>query len=82
MTENVLVLQGGGFSRSISMWCIQDFGKKNKLRMDIVAGTSMRAINGAIIVGSKSDHPDFIESKNTRTVFAIIPHFRDVYFIA
>ncbi|MGH9964863.1 MAG: patatin-like phospholipase family protein, partial [Nitrososphaeraceae archaeon] len=31
---------------------------KKKVRIDIAAGTSMGAINAAIIVGSKSDHPE------------------------
>ena len=39
------------------MWCIQS-SRKKEIRIDIAAGTSMGAINAAIIVGSKSDHPE------------------------
>lgn len=31
---------------------------KKKIRIDIVAGTSIGAVNAAIIVGSKSGHPE------------------------
>jgi predicted acylesterase/phospholipase RssA len=48
---------GRRFPRSICMWCIQSFSKK-EIRIGIVAGTSTGAINGAIIVGRKSGHPE------------------------
>jgi NTE family protein len=31
---------------------------KNKIQIDIAAGTFIGAVNAAIIVGSKSDHPE------------------------
>jgi predicted acylesterase/phospholipase RssA len=34
------------------MWCIQGISKKD-IRIDIAAGTSIGAVNAAIIVGSK-----------------------------
>jgi NTE family protein len=56
-TENVLVLQGGG---SLGAFACGVFKAliKNKIRIDIAAGTSIGAVNAAIIVGSKSDHPE------------------------
>src|SRR4030095_11129147 len=56
-TENVLVLQGGGSLGAFACGVIKALVKK-KIRIDIAAGTSMGAINAAIIVGSKSDHPE------------------------
>ena len=55
--ENVLVMQGGGsleaFACGVFMALV-----KHKVRIDIVAGTSIGAVNAAIIVGSKSGHPE------------------------
>jgi NTE family protein len=56
-TENVLVLQGGGSLGAFACGVFKALVKK-KIRIDIAAGTSMGAINAAIIVGSKSDHPE------------------------
>lgn len=56
-TENVLVLQGGGSLGAFACGVLKALVKK-KIRIDIAAGTSMGAINAAIIVGSKSDHPE------------------------
>jgi NTE family protein len=56
-TENVLVLQGGGSLGAFACGVFKALVKKN-IRIDIVAGTSTGAINAAIIVGSKSDHPE------------------------
>ena len=39
------------------MWGIQGISKKN-IRIDIAAGTSIGAVNAAIIVGSKGDYPE------------------------
>ena len=55
--ENVLVLQGGGSLGAFACGVIKALVKKN-VRIDIVAGTSIGAVNAAIIVGSKSDHPE------------------------
>ena len=55
--ENVLVLQGGGSLGAFACGVFKALVKK-KVRIDIVAGTSIGAVNGAIIVGSKSDHPE------------------------
>ena len=57
LTENVLVLQGGGSLGAFACGVFKALVKK-KIRIDIVAGTSIGAINAAIIVGSKSDHPE------------------------
>ncbi|MDQ3837710.1 MAG: patatin-like phospholipase family protein [Thermoproteota archaeon] len=56
-TENVLVLQGGGSLGAFACGVFKALVQKN-IRIDIVAGTSIGAVNAAIIVGSKSDHPE------------------------
>jgi NTE family protein len=56
-TENVLVLQGGGSLGAFACGVLKALVKKN-IRIDIAAGTSIGAVNAAIIVGSKSDHPE------------------------
>ena len=55
--ENVLVLQGGGSLGAFACGVFKALVKKN-VRIDILAGTSIGAVNAAIIVGSKSDHPE------------------------
>ena len=55
--ENVLVLQGGGSLGAFACGVFKALVKKN-VRIDIVAGTSIGAVNAAIIVGSKSGHPE------------------------
>ena len=54
--ENVLVLQGGGSLGAFACGVFRALYKKN-IKFDIVSGTSIGAINGAIIAGSKSDNP-------------------------
>ena len=56
-TENVLVLQGGGSLGAFACGVFKALVKKD-IRIDIVAGTSMGAVNAAIIVGSKTNHPE------------------------
>jgi NTE family protein len=81
LTENVLVLQGGGSLGAFACGVFKALVKK-KIRIDIVAGTSIGAINAAIIVGSKSDHPEkeleefWLEIAESN--YKIIP---DIYFI-
>lgn len=55
--ENVLVMQGGGSLGAFSCGVLKALVKEN-VKIDIVAGTSIGAINAAIIAGSKSDHPE------------------------
>ncbi|HKG42489.1 MAG TPA: patatin-like phospholipase family protein, partial [Nitrososphaeraceae archaeon] len=55
--ENVLVLQGGGSLGAFACGVFKALVKK-KIRIDIAAGTSIGAVNAAIIVGSKGDHPE------------------------
>src|SRR5215216_4957685 len=55
--ENVLVLQGGGSLGAFACGVFKALVKKN-IRIDIAAGTSIGAVNAAIIVGSKTDHPE------------------------
>jgi NTE family protein len=55
--ENVLVMQGGGSLGAFACGVFKALVKRN-VRIDIVAGTSIGAVNAAIIVGSKSEHPE------------------------
>ncbi|MCI0556956.1 MAG: patatin-like phospholipase family protein [Nitrososphaera sp.] len=55
--ENVLVLQGGGSLGAFSCGVYKAFVASG-IKINIVAGTSIGAINGAIIAGSKNDRPE------------------------
>jgi len=55
--ENVLVLQGGGSLGAFACGAIKAFAKKN-IKFDIIAGTSIGGVNGAIAAGSKNDKPE------------------------
>ncbi len=56
-TESVLILQGGGSLGAFACGVCKAFAKKN-IKFDIIAGTSIGAINGAITAGSKNDNPE------------------------
>ena len=55
--ENVLVLQGGGSLGAFACGANKAFVKKN-IKFDIISGTSIGAINGAILAGSRSNNPE------------------------
>ena len=55
--ENVLILQGGGSLGAFACGVFKAFAKKN-MKFDIIAGTSIGGINGAIAAGSNSDRPE------------------------
>ncbi|MGC2684108.1 MAG: patatin-like phospholipase family protein [Candidatus Nitrosopolaris sp.] len=56
--ENVLVVQGGGSLGAFACGVFKALANKN-IKIDIVAGTSIGGINGAIIAGSiDKDHPE------------------------
>src|ERR1044072_9988671 len=55
--ENVLVMQGGGSLGAFACGVYKAL-VKHKVQIDIVTGTSIGAVNAAIIVGSKSGHPE------------------------
>jgi NTE family protein len=55
--ENVLVMQGGGSLGAFACGVYKALLEQN-VRIDIVAGTSIGAVNAAIIVGSKTDSPE------------------------
>jgi len=55
--ENVLILQGGGSLGAFSCGVFKALFKE-QIKIDIVAGTSIGAINAAIIAGSKNGHPE------------------------
>ena len=52
--ENVLILQGGGSLGAFACGVFKGFAKKN-MKFDIIAGTSIGGINGAIAAGSNND---------------------------
>ena len=54
--ENVLVLQGGGSLGAYECGVYKTIDKL-KIKIDVVAGTSIGGINAAIIAASKSDSP-------------------------
>ena len=54
--ENVLILQGGGSLGAFACGVFKAFAKRN-IKFDIISGTSIGAINGAIAAGSKNDNP-------------------------
>ncbi|HJU59278.1 MAG TPA: patatin-like phospholipase family protein [Nitrososphaeraceae archaeon] len=54
--ENVLILQGGGSLGAFACGVFKAF-EKNDIKFDIISGTSIGAINGAIAAGSKNDNP-------------------------
>ena len=56
--ENVLILQGDGFLGAFGCGVYKEL-TKNKIHLDIIAGTSIGGINAAIMVGSKDEkHPE------------------------
>lgn len=76
LVENVLVLQGGGSLGAFSCGVFKALVKE-QIKMDIVAGTSIGAINAAIMIGSKSNQPE-IDLENfwlelAESNFEIIP---------
>ncbi|MDQ3967523.1 MAG: patatin-like phospholipase family protein [Thermoproteota archaeon] len=54
--ENVLILQGGGSLGAFGCGVFKAIAKRN-IKIDIVAGTSIGAVNAAIISGSKDEDP-------------------------
>ena len=55
--ENVLILQGGGSLGAFACGVFKAFAKKN-MKFDIIAGTSIGGINGALAAGSNNDRPE------------------------
>jgi NTE family protein len=55
--ENVLILQGGGSLGAFGCGVFKALAQ-NKIKIDIIAGTSIGGLNAAIIAGSKEDHPE------------------------
>ena len=51
--ENVLILQGGGSLGAFGCGVFKALAKRN-IKIDIIAGTSIGAVNAAIIAGSKN----------------------------
>ena len=54
--ENVLILQGGGSLGAFACGVCKTYAKKG-IKFNIIAGTSIGSINGAIMTGSKNDNP-------------------------
>jgi NTE family protein len=55
--EHVLILQGGGSLGAFGCGVFKALANNN-IKIDIVAGTSIGAVNAAIIAGSKGGHPE------------------------
>jgi NTE family protein len=55
--ENVLILQGGGSLGAFGCGVFKAL-VNNDIKIDILAGTSIGALNATIIAGSKEDHPE------------------------
>ncbi|MDQ4012730.1 MAG: patatin-like phospholipase family protein [Thermoproteota archaeon] len=55
--ENVIVLQGGGSLGAFACGAFKAMVREG-IKIDIASGTSVGAINAAIIAGSKSDQPE------------------------
>ena len=56
-SETVLIMQGGGSLGAYECGVFKTL-TKHGIKFDIVAGTSIGAVNAAILAGSKSGHPD------------------------
>lgn len=52
--ENIVILQGGGSLGAFGCGVLKGLLKKD-VRLDIICGTSVGALNGAIFVGNKND---------------------------
>ncbi|MDQ5876772.1 MAG: patatin-like phospholipase family protein, partial [Thermoproteota archaeon] len=79
--ENVLILQGGGSLGAFGCGVFKALAKRN-IKIDTIAGTSIGAVNAAIIAGSKNeDTPEqlleqfwlelsksFVDLNNTATI--------------
>ncbi|MGA9229696.1 MAG: patatin-like phospholipase family protein, partial [Nitrosotalea sp.] len=73
--ENVLVLQGGGSLGAYECGVYKSIHKL-KIKLDVVAGTSIGGINSAIIAASKSDDPARdLEEFWLTLAETVIPHF-------
>src|SRR3712207_3450601 len=56
--ENVLILQGGGSLGAFGCGVFKALAK-SKVKIDIIAGTSIGGLNASIIAGNKAeDHPE------------------------
>ncbi|MDQ3807989.1 MAG: patatin-like phospholipase family protein [Thermoproteota archaeon] len=56
--ENVLILQGGGSLGAFGCGVFKALAE-TRIKIDILAGTSIGGINAAIIAGSKDKHPEY-----------------------
>lgn len=82
-SETVLVMQGGGSLGAYECGVYKALSKHG-IKFDIVAGTSIGAVNAVIIAGSKSGHPDkdleefWLEVVETVTASIIPDNFRAI----
>jgi NTE family protein len=83
--ENVLIMQGGGSLGAFGCGVFKAL-RKNNIKLDILAGTSIGGINAALIAGSKDeDHPEraleqfWLEiAENSVNLNSPIPHWLGV----
>ena len=81
--ENVLVLQGGGSLGAFACGVFKALVKEH-IKIDIVAGTSIGAINAAIIAGSKNNQPE-VDLENfwmelAESSYEIIPNYLTFFY--
>ena len=81
--ENVLVLQGGGSLGAFACGVFKALVKEH-IKIDVVAGTSIGAINAAIIAGSKSNQPE-VDLENfwldlAESSYEIIPNYLTFFY--
>jgi NTE family protein len=81
--ETVLVMQGGGSLGAYECGVYKAL-TKHGIKFDIIAGTSIGAVNAAIVAGSRSNHPDrdledfWLEVAETVTAFTIPSSIRPI----
>ena len=81
--ENVLVLQGGGSLGAFACGVFKALVKEH-IKIDVVAGTSIGAINAAIIAGSKNNQPE-VDLENfwmelAESSYEIIPNYLTFFY--
>jgi predicted acylesterase/phospholipase RssA len=55
--ENVLIFQGGGSLGAFGCGVFKGF-TNSRVKVDIIAGTSIGGVNAAILAGAKDDRPE------------------------
>jgi predicted acylesterase/phospholipase RssA len=69
--ETVLVMQGGGSLGAYECGVYKTLARHG-IKFDIVAGTSIGAINAGILAGSRSGHPEELPQGNHVVILCCI----------